>query len=423
METLQPKLRFPEFSGDWDKKNLVEIGISVIDGDRGSNYPNGNDFSSDGYCLFLNAKNVTKNGFSFIEKSFISKEKDERLRKGKLQKFDIILTTRGSVGHISFFDSSVPYENLRINSGMVIIRTNPEIVHSNYLYKYLKSNQIQNEISKIAFGSAQPQLTVFEILKFKVCFPELDEQTKIANFFSAIDKKINQLTQKKKLLEQYKKGVMQKIFNQEIRFKDDNGNDFADWDEQTLGNIGTFQTSSVDKLYNEDEKEVYLVNYMNVYNHENINKSSIKNLNIVTAKDSQIISNSLKKGDILFTPSSETPDDIGHSVVIFEDIENTLYSYHLLRFRPKINIDILFSHYFCNTTSVLNQLTKYATGSTRFTISVGNFSKVEVKLPCIEEQTKIANFLSTIDENINQVSKQLEQTTQYKKGLLQQMFV
>ncbi|HBS13075.1 MAG TPA: hypothetical protein DEO36_11130, partial [Flavobacteriaceae bacterium] len=183
-----------------------------------------------------------------------------------------------------------------------------------------------------------------------------------------------------------------------------------------LGEVGRFQTSSVDKLSKENEIEVHLVNYMNVYRHENINNNTLSNLQIVTARDKQIVTSDLKKGDILFTPSSETPTDIGHSVVIFEDLDNTLFSYHLMRFRPNIKLDLLYSHYFCNIPSVLKQLSSYATGSTRFTISVGNFSKIKISLPSFEEQQKIANFLSSIDKSIDNMTNQIDDTVLFKKG-------
>ena len=261
----------------------------------------------------------------------------------------------------------------------------------------------------------------FDNLKFLI--PSSLEQQKIASFITSVNEKVKALKQKKTLLEEYKKGIMQKIFSQQIRFKDDKGNEFSDWEEMTLGEVGSFQTSSVDKLSIQGEKEVFLVNYMNVYRHENIDNQTKSNLQVVTAKDNQIISSNLKKGDILFTPSSETPSDIGHSVVIFEDLEGCVYSYHLMRFRPKREIDILYSHYFCNVPDVLNQLSKLATGSTRFTISVKSFSSIKVKLPCIKEQTKIANFLSAIDDKINHCKAQIANTEVWKKGLLQKMFV
>ncbi len=407
MEKLQPKLRFPEFKGDWEVnsfKDLVKIsqGLQINISDRLTEQEAGSLF----YITneFLREKSEKKYFIKNASKSVIC------------NKDDILMTRTGNTGkvvtnvegafHNNFFKISYPNN-----------------INKDFLVNFLNLHQTQNFILRLAGTSTIPDLNHSDFYKIEFLYPSFSEQTKIASFLTSIDNKINQLTQKKSLLEQYKKGIMQKIFSQELRFKDDNGKDFGDWEEKKLGEVGNFQTSSVDKLYNENEKEVYLVNYMNVYRHEKINNNSIKKLSVVTAKDGQISSSSLKKGDILFTPSSETPYDIGHSVVIFEDLENTLYSYHLIRFRPKINIDILYSHYFCNDATVLKQLSRYATGSTRFTISVGNFSKIEIKLPAIEEQTKIAHFLSAIDDKINQVSTQLEQTTQYKKGLLQQMFV
>ena len=94
-----------------------------------------------------------------------------------------------------------------------------------------------------------------------------------------------------------------------------------------------------------------------------------------------------------------------------------------MRFRPNIKIDILYSHYFCNIPSVLKQLSRFSTGSTRYTISVSSFSKVKVQLPCLEEQTKIAHFLSALDRKIAVVDEQIEGTKEWKKGLLQRMFV
>lgn len=217
--------------------------------------------------------------------------------------------------------------------------------------------------------------------------------------------------------------LSKKIFTGKLKFKDEFGNNFPNWEMKKLGEIGNFQTSSIDKLSREDEKEVFLVNYMNVYRHENINKKTIKSFQTVTAKDIQIENCNLKRGDILFTPSSETPDDIGHSVVIFENLEDSVFSYHLMRFRPKTELDILYSHYFCNVPSVLNQLSKLATGSTRFTISVKSFSKIEVSLPCKEEQHKIANFLSFIDRKIEIETNILQKLERQKTYFIANFFI
>ena len=194
-----------------------------------------------------------------------------------------------------------------------------------------------------------------------------------------------------------------------------------DWEVKKLGEIGKFQTSSIDKLIKENEELVSLVNYMNVYNHETINNETIKKYPIVSAKETQILSCNLLKGDILFTPSSETPEDIGHSVVIFEDLNNAVYSYHLMRFRPIKEINILYSHFFCNNQLVLNQFTKFATGSTRFTISVKTFSEINVLIPPLTEQQKIAEILSTWDEAIANYKNTINSLKTRNKGLAQHL--
>jgi type I restriction enzyme S subunit len=144
---------------DWELTPFVSLG-SVIDGDRGSNYPGSRDFSSDGYCLFLNAGNVTKAGFRFNECAFISREKDERLSKGKLKRDDIVLTTRGTVGNFAHFDFAVSFEHIRINSGMVILRSESAALDTSFLYALLQSHFMGKQVERLTFGSAQPQLTV-----------------------------------------------------------------------------------------------------------------------------------------------------------------------------------------------------------------------------------------------------------------------
>jgi type I restriction enzyme S subunit len=415
METLQPKLRFPEFEGDWEEKNIGDVTNVTAGGTPStliSDYWNGSiRWMNSGD---LNLKRV------FEVKNRITELGLKKSSTKFIPKFSILIglagqgKTRGTV--------AMNMVKLCINQSIGAIYPNNDFFNSDFLYHNLDNRY--DELRSLSTGDGgRGGLNLSIIKDLVVNFPSLEEQTKIANFISSVDEKINFLKEKKELLEDYKKGIMQKIFNQEIRFKDDNGNDFEKWQEKSLGEIGTFQTSSIDKLSRDEEEEVFLVNYMNVYRHENINNYTKVHLQIVTAKDSQINSCNLKKGDILFTPSSETPDDIGHSVVIFEDLDNCVYSYHLMRFRPNIEIDILYSHYFCNNTKVLGQISRLATGSTRFTISVKSFSSIIIDLPCLKEQTKIANFLSAIDEKIELVSNQIQDTLEYKKGLLQQMFV
>jgi type I restriction enzyme S subunit len=214
----QPRLRFPEFqnAGEWEIDRL-DVLIEVIDGDRGTNYPKVDDYSQSGYCLFLSAANVSKTGFKFDAMQFVSKEKDDSLRKGKLKRADVVLTTRGTVGQFAFYSEEVPYENIRINSGMVILRVKAKKIVPAYLYSLTSSEVLRSYIKNTAFGNAQQQLTVGEINKFQIYYPGPDEQERIASCLSSLDALINAETQKLEALKIHKKGLMQQLFpNTEI---------------------------------------------------------------------------------------------------------------------------------------------------------------------------------------------------------------
>lgn len=145
--------------------------IEIIDGDRGTNYPKQEEFYGEGHCLFLNAGNVTKTGFDFSAVSFITEEKDKLLRKGKLKRGDVVLTTRGTVGNSAFYNDFVPFKHIRINSGMVILR-DLGCVSPEYVYCLLNSSYMLKSMELYASGSAQPQLPIKDMRRIKVINPD-----------------------------------------------------------------------------------------------------------------------------------------------------------------------------------------------------------------------------------------------------------
>lgn len=214
---LLVKARFVEMFGDPEVNNLgvalmpmTEI-CTIIDGDRGKNYPTQDEFTSNGYCLFLNAKNVTANGFSFENCMFITKEKDEILRKGHLDRGDIILTTRGTIGNLAFYDDSVPYENVRINSGMVILKMNHNLVSEHFFIEQFKI-LLSAIKEKIASGSAQPQLPISTMNKIMMLMPEIEPQKEYSNFVEQSKKSKLTIQQSLDKLEILKKALMQQYF-------------------------------------------------------------------------------------------------------------------------------------------------------------------------------------------------------------------
>ncbi|HGS3934100.1 TPA: restriction endonuclease subunit S [Streptococcus pneumoniae] len=158
--------------------------FDIIDGDRGKNYPKSDELFSEEYCLFLNTKNVTKNGFSFDTKQFITKTKDKLLRKGKLERYDIVLTTRGTVGNVAYYDELIKYKHLRINSGMVILRPKTPNLNQKFIIHVLRNNNYSRVIS----GSAQPQLPITKLKKILLPLPTLALQNEFADFVALVDK-------------------------------------------------------------------------------------------------------------------------------------------------------------------------------------------------------------------------------------------
>ncbi|MBX9808636.1 MAG: restriction endonuclease subunit S, partial [Flavobacteriaceae bacterium] len=280
---------------------------------------------------------------------------------------------------------------------------------TDYIF-YVLNNLNLNQFST---GLAQPGLSVQNLEKVESAISStLPEQQKIASFLSAVDEKLQTLKQKKNLLEQYKKGVMQQTFSQELRFKDDNANDFADWEEKKLGEI-LIKNSKKNK--NQEFKLVQSVSNKRGF----VNQDEYFEDRIIASKD---LSNYyvIQKGDFAYNPSRI---DVGSLAYKFDD-KSSVISPLYISFKANknfLNDDFLLEWF--STQQFTRQMNSSFEGSVRNTLSYESLRKIEMSYPCLEEQTKIANFLSAIDEKINQCQAQIVNTEVWKKGLLQQMFV
>ena len=177
-------------AGEIRTSRFDDAPLQIIDGDRGSNYPNQSEFATAGHCLFLNAGNVTTSGFRFSDCAFITAEKDASLRKGKLVRNDVVLTTRGTVGNAAYFDDSIPFDHIRINSGMVILRAQTPDLQPRYLYLFVRSALFHSQVSALRTGSAQPQLPIRDINRVEIPIPPPGEQRAIAHILGTLDDKI-----------------------------------------------------------------------------------------------------------------------------------------------------------------------------------------------------------------------------------------
>ena len=199
-------------TGLWHCVALSEAPVEIVDGDRGKNYPKKHEFVGGGNCLFLNAGNVTADGFNFSTCFFVSLDVDQRLGKGKLIRNDVVLTTRGTVGNSAHFSHAVPHEHVRINSGMVILRAYETELHHRFLYFVSRSQYFQLQIQALSTGSAQPQLPIRDIEKIDIPIPPLSEQRDIAHILGTIDDKIELNRRMNETLEEMARALFKSWF-------------------------------------------------------------------------------------------------------------------------------------------------------------------------------------------------------------------
>lgn len=185
----------------WKTLPLSAAPVQIVDGDRGKNYPKLTELFESGYCLFLNAGNVTPDGFKFSKCQFIDEDKDQALRKGRLSRGDVVMTTRGTIGNVAYFDENVLLDNIRINSGMVIFRTAPNELSPAFLYHFLRSPDFEGQTRSLKSGVAQPQLPIRDIKRIHVPLPDLATQQRVADILCAYDDLIENNRRRMALLE------------------------------------------------------------------------------------------------------------------------------------------------------------------------------------------------------------------------------
>ncbi|QQN88742.1 restriction endonuclease subunit S [Acinetobacter variabilis] len=413
-----PKLRFKEFNGDWTNKKIGDIAAKV---GSGSTPRGGAEAYTDTGIIFIRSQNVNNDRLLLDDTVYIPESTHLKMSGSKVVANDILLNITGaSIGRSCVVPSDFTEAN--VNQHVCIIRTpNDDPV---FVQSFLSSENGQNSIQSKQAGGGREGLNFQAIRSIDFHFPpSKEEQTKIASFLSNVDEKISQLTQKHALLSQYKQGMMQKLFSQEIRFKADDGSEFGEW-----GNLKIFDLAKDKTLNNgvfNDQNKVgkgyKLINVLDMYIHRDIDESRLKLLDL---SKKEFETNKVYYGDIFFTRSSLVKEGIAFSNVYLGNSNDVTYDGHLIKLTPDLDrVSPIFLNYVLKTNAVRKQLIKGGKTATMTTIGQQEVGNTMVPLPCLEEQTKIANFLSAIDQKIEVVAQQIEQAKQWKKGLLQQMFV
>lgn len=256
--------------------------------------------------------------------------------------------------------------------------------------------------------------------ELRIIVPKINEQQKIADFLASVDDWLDNLRQQKTTLETYKRGMMQKLFTQQVRFKDENGKDFPDWCMSLMSNVGDSYSGLSGKSGADFGQGEPFITYKQIFDSSVVDPERFSYVSIgPNEKQTRA-----KYGDILFTISSETPNEVGYASVVLTKTNPYLNSFSF-GLRPKSLEEILpeFARYHFRSASFRRQVVKLAQGSTRYNISKVQFMKLKIELPSAPEQQKIADFLTSLDKGIESKQQQITKAEEWKKGLMQKMFI
>ena len=400
MGKLQPKLRFPEFKEDW-KQSTISNEFSIFNGYAFKSI----DSSLEGVRWIkiadVDINKISNDNISYLPDSYLNKYDKFSLKKGDY----VIALTRPILNNrlkIAKIDDSSNNSLLNQRVGKIISNNNLD-----YVYYYLQRNKIINLINDKIAGNDPPNLSPQEINSIEFSTPTLQEQTKIADFLGAVDKQLDILNQKKEKLNTYKKGVMQQLFAQQLRFKDNNGNNYPDWQEKNINDVFSFRQGIQCEL-----NQQYLIKNENQYRFIRI--IDLTNENEPPRYIYHENTNDIINETDLFMVRYGTPGLVGYGY-------RGIIANNLFRLIPNQKVNNLFYKY---QFDFLNkEIISLSSSTSMPAISFKSLNKLKVAIPSIKEQTKIANFLSAIDNQIEAIENQITKTETYKKGLLQQMFV
>ena len=399
-----PKLRFKEFSGDWEEIKLKQI----------LEFKNGINASKEQYgkgIKFINVLDILNNDFITYDNIIGKVDIDEKLLDKYSVNYGDILFQRSSETREEVGMANVYLDNKIATFGGFVIRGKKIGNYvPTFINKVLKTNLARNEIISKSGGSTRYNVGQDILNEVRIIIPNMQEQEKIADFLSSVDKKIAITEEKLDLFKDYKKGIMQKIFKQELRFKDSNGNDYPEWEEKRLGDVFSFkQGYQIPFKEQIKTKEKGYVRYLYI-------SDFFSDKNLLYVKDD---------GKEKITETDITVANTGNTAGSFYRGKSGILSNNMFNIQNDEKVvtnDFLFQ--FLGTSLYSNQLKTFFNSSGQPHLGHKNMSMIIINYPIsFEEQQKIVDFLSSIDNKIDNLATELKNLKEFKKGLLQQMFI
>ncbi|MGK7096797.1 restriction endonuclease subunit S [Acinetobacter baumannii] len=365
--------------------------------------------------ISLADSNRLDKGYIFNTSKEISEEGVKNSSAVLLPAETVVLSRDAGIGK-----SAVMYEPMAVSQHFIAWKCdNSHKINSWFLYNWLQLNK--TEFERQAVGSTIKTIGLPYFKKLKIALPPYQEQEKITQILSTWDQAISATEKLLENSQQQKKALMQQLLTGKKRLLDENGERFSgDWNTATLGEIGEIKSAGVDKKIVDGEIPIRLLNFTDVFKRNFIYSDELNHW--VTAPISKVESCDVRKGDVFFTPSSETRDETGIPAVAAEDIPNCCYSYHIVRFRISEQWDLNFKAYAFTTSNFRKQIDRLADGSgQRYVVSQDNFRSIIVNYPNFEEQVAIGKVLKSAEDEIHFLQRKLDCLKQEKKALMQQL--
>ena len=410
-----PTLRFPEFKGEWKEAPLTKY----------LEFKNGLNTDSKKFgkgVKFISIMDILNNQYITYDNIIGLVNVDIEIQKRYEVNYGDILFQRSSETIEDIGRANVYLDNKPAIFGGFVIRGKKIGNYYPEFFKYLLSSPTaRKKVIVKGAGSQHYNIGQEGLSSILLHFPPLQEQNKIAQFLCLLDHRI---ATQNKIIEKYEsliKGIGNKLFSLKMRFKTNDGNDFPSWKTKSFENIGKTFSGLSGKAKEDFGIGKPYIQYKQVFDSPQI---QIQNCGLVNVSDSEN-QNNVKYGDVFFTVSSETPDEIGMSSVLLDEVDEMYlnsfcFGYRLSSFEV---LSPLYASYFFRDSSFRNKVVKIARGSTRYNISKSELIKLEISLPSIEEQARIASFLSAVDEKIKNEKEILNLYLIQKSYLLRQMFI
>ena len=401
-EARVPELRFPEFDEDWETSDLGELNTTISDGNYGELYPTVDQFVSEG-VPFIRANNLKNGRVVWNDMRFIHPSTHSVLKSGHLKLGDVLVTTRGEIGTVARVTEEFVGSN--INAQICLLRE-IEKCRQDFLFFSLLLSESKSQFASLKTGSALKQLPRKNLKKLKLGIPTLPEQKKIAAFLSAVDEKLAAVEAQLARWRDYKRGMMQALFTQRLRFKANDGSDFPDWVASEFGVVVERNPRKAPSEITFDypcvEMDCLVSDCGTVVRvHEFGNQKSNKSY--------------FHSGDVLFGKLRPYLRKFAHPS--FKGACST--EIWVLNGKGLRN-DYLFQ--LVQTPSFVAAANK-TSGSKMPRADWGMMKDFPIRVPPLPEQQKIADALSAIDAKIEALIDRLDATREFKRGLLQKMFV